>query len=121
MLHSKVRYYHQYPLNYKDKARPRYHNLLGALHLVAKALEIWSIMVASRLVCLITMFLTGRKSGLPIPYITRPNEVSELSGFIDPLLVRTLPKPFRRNGTKRRGSESGYLLALLLLLAVSAT
>ncbi|KAK4495384.1 hypothetical protein PRZ48_013715 [Zasmidium cellare] len=77
------------------------HNLNGALQLVAKALEVWFILIATWLVYLVTMFLAGRKSGLPIAYITRPNEFAELAGVLDPLLWRTLPKPFRKDGPKK--------------------
>lgn len=77
------------------------HNLLGALQLVAKALEVWFILIASWLVYLITMSLAGRRSGLPIAYITRPTEFAELPGLLDPLLWRTLPKPFRKDGPKK--------------------
>lgn len=92
------------------------HNLLGALQLVAKALEIWFILICSWLVYLITMFLAGRKAGLPIAYINRPSDFSEMPSLLDPLLWRTLPKPFGpRKSRKRIWSFVLFTCALGLL------
>lgn len=95
------------------------HNLLGALQLVAKALEVWFMLIASWLVYLITMLLAGRNSGLPIAYITRPIEFADLAGMLDPLLWRTLPKPFRKDGAKKARLRIwifvGFTVALGLL------
>jgi len=71
------------------------HNLLGALQLVAKALEVWFELIAGALVYLVTMLLAGKKEGLPIGYLTRPNEFSDLVGLLDPLLWSSLPRKGR--------------------------
>lgn len=48
------------------------------------------------------MFLAGRKTGLPIAYINRPSDFSELPALLDPLLWRTLPKPFGAKKSRKR-------------------
>jgi hypothetical protein len=71
------------------------HNLLGALQLVAKALEIWFGLIVLSLVYLITFFIAGRHDGLPIGYLMRPSEFANLPGLFDPLLWRLLPSVTR--------------------------
>ncbi|KAI7707375.1 hypothetical protein KC353_g11667, partial [Hortaea werneckii] len=67
------------------------HNLLGALQFVAKALEIWFELIATALVYLVTMLLASKKGGLPIGYLTRPNEFADATGLFDRLLWTSLP------------------------------
>ncbi|KAI7570056.1 hypothetical protein KC316_g12183, partial [Hortaea werneckii] len=69
----------------------RDHNLLGALQFVAKALEIWFELIATALVYLVTMLLASKKDGLPIGYLTRPNEFADATGLFDRLLWTSLP------------------------------
>jgi hypothetical protein len=59
------------------------HNILGALQLVAKILEIWFIFLAGCLVYDLTMLLAKRGDGLPIRYLTTPIEFGELRSFFD--------------------------------------
>ncbi|RMY52249.1 hypothetical protein D0863_14325, partial [Hortaea werneckii] len=77
------------------------HNLLGALQFVAKALEIWFELIATALVYLVTMLLASKKDGLPIGYLTRPNEFADATGLFDRLLWTSLPigrhnEPYKR-------------------------
>lgn len=67
------------------------HNLLGVLQLVAKALEVWFCFIAGALVYIVTMILAGKKEGLPIGYITRPNEFDDVMGLFDPLMWTSVP------------------------------
>ncbi|KAI7443044.1 hypothetical protein KC336_g1881 [Hortaea werneckii] len=77
------------------------HNLLGALQFVAKALEIWFELIATALVYLVTMLLASKKDGLPIGYLTRPDEFADATGLFDRLLWTSLPigrhnEPYKR-------------------------
>ncbi|RMZ03388.1 hypothetical protein D0862_05659 [Hortaea werneckii] len=77
------------------------HNLLGALQFVAKGLEIWFELIATALVYLVTMLLASKKDGLPIGYLTRPNEFADVTGLFDRLLWTSLPmrrhnEPYKR-------------------------
>ncbi|KAE9368092.1 hypothetical protein N431DRAFT_417149 [Stipitochalara longipes BDJ] len=58
------------------------HDILGALQLVAKALEIWFIFLAGSLVFDLTMLLARRRNGIPIRYFTLPIEFGELKSFL---------------------------------------
>lgn len=70
------------------------HNLLGALQLVSKALEVWFSLIATSLVYIVTMAVASKSHGLPIGYLSRPTEFSELPGLLDPTLWTSMP-PFR--------------------------
>lgn len=94
------------------------HNLLGALQLVAKALEVWFMLIASWLVYMITMFMAGTEYGLPIAYLTRPNEFSDAASLLDSLLWSTLPNPFRRTRRKVRLRIWAFILLTILLCAI---
>jgi hypothetical protein len=71
------------------------HNLLGALQIVAKLLEIWFTLIAAALVSKMTFWLARRNKGLPVGLLTNP------SGFAD--LPETLVEPLLR---KARTSAS---------------
>jgi hypothetical protein len=71
------------------------HNLLGALQIVAKLLEIWFTLIAAALVSKMTFWLARRHKGLPVGLLTKP------SGFAD--LPETLVEPLLR---KARTSAS---------------
>ena len=62
------------------------HNLLGALQLVAKAIEIWFAFIVTLLVYLLTFKTAASSVGLPVFYITRASEYAEVSSFLDPKL-----------------------------------
>lgn len=92
----------------------RDHNLLGALQFVAKALEIWFSLIAAALVYLITFLIAGRRDGLPIGYLTRPSEFSNLPGLLDPLLWRTLPSVSPEKG---KAESASYRLRIYLFIS----
>jgi hypothetical protein len=92
------------------------HNLLGALQFVAKALEIWFGLIVLALVYLVTFLIAGNSDGLPIAYLTRPSEFSNLPGLFDPLLWRALP------GMSRARENAGrYSYRLRIYLFISFT
>lgn len=72
------------------------HDILGALQLVAKGLEIWFIFLAGCLVYDLTMLLARRGDGLPMRYLTTPGEFSQLRRFLDPSLWSSV-NPFTSN------------------------
>lgn len=92
------------------------HNLLGALQLVAKALEVWFIGIAAALVYLLTMRLAAKSGGLPIGYLTRPTEFSEVLSLLDPLLWTTGPSPF---GNRSRDKTVGRRVWFLVISTVT--
>lgn len=57
------------------------HDLVGALQFVAKALEVWFIIIATSLVYLYTMWLAERSEGLPVRYLTWPSEFSDITSI----------------------------------------
>lgn len=77
------------------------HDLLGVIQLIAKALEVWFVVVSLCLVYLLTFMIAGREDGLPIGYLMRPNEFAELYGLFDPLLWKSLPHVHRSKKTSR--------------------
>lgn len=87
------------PLKNLQDFDKRSHNVLGAIQLVAKALEVWFIVISLALVYLLTFIIAGREDGLPIGYLMRPNEFAELYGLFDPLLWRSLPHLSRSKDT----------------------
>ena len=64
------------------------HNLLGALQIVAKLLEIWFTLIVAALVSKMTLRLAGRNEGLPIELLTRPSGFADLPGTLGEPLLR---------------------------------
>jgi hypothetical protein len=63
------------------------HNLLGALQVVAKLLEIWFTLIAAALVSKMTFWLARRNEGLPVGLLTRPSGFGDLPGtLVEPLI-----------------------------------
>jgi hypothetical protein len=63
------------------------HNLLGALQIVAKLLEIWFTLIAAAIVSKMTFWLARRKEGLPVELLTRPSGFGDLPGtLVEPLI-----------------------------------
>lgn len=58
------------------------HNLLGALQLVAKTLEVWFMFVAGSLVYDLAMLLARNSDGLPLRYYTPFVEFGDLRSII---------------------------------------
>lgn len=57
------------------------HDLVGGLQFVAKALEVWFIIIATSFVYLYTMWLAERSEGLPVRYLTWPNEFADITSI----------------------------------------
>jgi hypothetical protein len=95
------------------------HNLLGALQLVAKALEVWLVAISVALVNLVTMRFASKEEGLPIGYFTRMTDFTEIITLIDPLPWRTAPLLFGDKSRERRiGRRVWFLKALTVVLSV---
>lgn len=60
--------------------------ILNALQLVAKVLEIWFVFLAGALVFNLTMLLVGKGDGLPIRHLKIPFDFMKLEGFLEPSL-----------------------------------
>lgn len=56
----------------------RDHNILGAMQILAKAVEIWFGFIVAALVSLITFRIAEKKKGLPIGLLSRPFEFADL-------------------------------------------
>ena len=59
------------------------HNLLGVLQLVAKALEVWFVFIATSMIYIVTLLLAGRQNGLQVRYFAVPAEYAGLSSLLD--------------------------------------
>ena len=92
------------------------HNLLGALQLVAKALEVWFEVIASFLVYLVTMRIASKKDGLPIGYIMQPFEFSRLPALFDVLLWKIAPGLVKPNSRQNKAYRRRIYLFILLIL-----
>jgi hypothetical protein len=63
------------------------HNLLGALQIVAKLLEIWFTLIAAALVSKMTFWLARRNKGLPVELLTKSSSFADLpETLVEPLL-----------------------------------
>jgi len=107
-------------LNY-DAARQRGsddHNILGALQLVAKALEIWFGAIVGSMVYDLTMYLASTEHGLPIFY---------LGTHLDLSLKLLLQKPFWTSANPPSATDQGqrtggpyfFIVAVAVALIVS--
>lgn len=67
--------------NTSQKLDARDHNILGALQLVSKALEVWFIFLAGALVYNLSMLLATKKEGLPLRYLFTHKEFGELASI----------------------------------------
>ena len=95
------------------------HNLLGALQLVAKALEVWFVFISVALVYLVTMRFASKEEGVPIRYFTRMTDFTEIMTLIDPLPWRTAPSLFDNKSSERHiGRRVWFLIALSVVLCV---
>ncbi|KAF7186130.1 hypothetical protein HII31_12545 [Pseudocercospora fuligena] len=95
-------------------------NLLGALQLAAKVLEMWFTLITTSLVYMLTSKLA--KDGLPVKYILRPSEFTEISGFFDTALWRSAFMNHDRHRIRRSCHKklpdltlSVFLLATIIL------
>lgn len=95
------------------------HNLVGALQFVAKALEVWFIIIASWLVYLMTTKLAERSAGLPIGYLTRSFEFDKIPNLVDPLLWTTLRRlPATRSQSRRARRRIWLFVAFTVFLCL---
>ena len=64
----------------------RDHNLLGALQIVAKIIEIWFTLIVAALVSRLTYLLAKRENGLTIGLLTHPFNFADFRGTCESLL-----------------------------------
>ena len=89
------------------------HDILGALQFVAKALEVWFMVVATGLVYDVALFLAKSSSGLPIGYLFTHLEFADIRNLVNPLLW-TSPLPHGNlMPSKPAGTWKLYLFAAL--------
>ena len=89
------------------------HDILGALQFVAKALEVWFMVVATGLVYDVALFLAKSSGGLPIGYLFTHLEFGDIRNLINPLLW-TSPIPHGNlMPSKPSGTWKLYLFATL--------
>ncbi|KAF7195424.1 hypothetical protein HII31_03316 [Pseudocercospora fuligena] len=93
------------------------HNLLGFLQLIAKALEVWFILIATWLVYLMTMRLAQKPRGLPIGYLSRPSEFAEIPSLLDARLWSTL-RVRGVSGQSRKSKRARSQLWTFILITV---
>ncbi|EME76931.1 uncharacterized protein MYCFIDRAFT_180589 [Pseudocercospora fijiensis CIRAD86] len=93
------------------------HNLLGFLQLIAKALEVRFILIATWLVYLMTIRLAPKLRGLPIGYLSRPSEFAEIPSLFDAQVWSTLHER-GVNGQSRTSKRARYRLWTFILITV---
>lgn len=71
------------PVANLERFDKRDHDILGAMQLLAKAVEIWFGFIATALVALITFKIAEKSKGLPIGLITNPFGFADLLGLFD--------------------------------------
>jgi len=87
------------------------HEILGALQLVAKALEVWFSIVATSLIYDLTMLLGRHDTGLPIAYLLTHVEFGDISTAFS----HTFWKSSSLFGHQRRGSLALFAIFVCLL------
>ena len=90
------------------------HNAIGALQFVAKALEIWFMIIASTLVYDFAMWFARRGSGLPVGFFLTHLEFGDVRNLFNPLMW-TAPWSQNRWGPRGGGTTTVklYLFAVL--------
>ncbi|KAF7504441.1 hypothetical protein GJ744_002245 [Endocarpon pusillum] len=103
----------------------RDHNILGALQVVAKVLDVWFTLVATSLAYSVTLYLASMGKGLPTDLLTKHLEYGEL-GFVKnaiaEYIVPLIPCCTSRTSPRRKhvGILSYVFIALLISLSVIA-
>lgn len=87
------------------------HNTLGALQFVAKALEVWFVFIATSLVYNVTIMLASSGNGLPIGFLMKHVEFTDLRMLFDKLLWTTPTSPTPTMSGKRLSAVALYLFA----------
>jgi hypothetical protein len=90
------------------------HNALGGLQFVAKALEIWFMIIATTLVYDFAMLFARRGSGLPVGFFLTHLEFGDVRNLFNPLMW-TAPLSHNRLGTRQ-----GFTTVKLYLFAILA-
>lgn len=90
------------------------HNALGALQFVAKALEIWFLIIATTFVYDVAMMFASKGGGLPVGYLLTHLEFSDVRNIVNPLMW-TSPVPHRgtTNARNRSRTIKLYFFAVL--------
>lgn len=94
------------------------HNLLGALQFAAKALEVWFILVASAFVFRITMIMVHMPDGLPLGYLFRPSEYSEVTSLLDRELYTTVLRMPRGSRKHTKKIVAAFVVLTILLCII---
>ena len=98
------------------------HNVLGALQFIAKALEVWFMLIATALLFDMAMILARMEGGLPVGYLLTHLEFGDIRNLFNSLLwTSPFPHPNASESQKHRRSVSrlfifGILAALLTIL-----
>jgi hypothetical protein len=90
------------------------HNILGALQIVAKALEVWFILISITLVYHLTMLLAVEEDGLPIGYLMLHRE------FLDILTLGRRVFWLSASSASRHGYRLYALVGFAALLTIIA-
>lgn len=91
------------------------HNTLGALQFVAKALEVWFMLIATSLVYDISMVFAKKGGGLPVGYFLTHLEFGDIRNLFNPLLwTSPIPHP---NGYQPRRVRTFKLYLFAVLVA----
>lgn len=88
------------------------HNALGALQFVAKALEIWFLIIATTLVYDVAMLFARRGGGLPVGFFLTHLEFGDVRNLLNPLMW-TAPVSQKRWGARGATTAKLYLFAIL--------
>lgn len=90
------------------------HNALGALQFVAKALEIWFMIIATAFVYDVAMIFAKKGGGLPVGYLLTHLEFSDVRNLFNPLMwTSAIPHKTSTAAKRPAGFVKLYLFALL--------
>lgn len=97
------------------------HNTLGALQFVAKALEVWFMLIATSLIYDVSMMIAKKGGGLPVGYFLTHLEFGDIRNLFNPLLYTSpIPHP-NGNQPRRAGTVKLYLFAVLVVFLTILT
>ena len=96
------------------------HNVLGALQFVAKALEVWFMLIATALLFDLAMILARMDGGLPVAYVLTHLEFGDIRNLFNPLLW-TSPWPHRNATHSQKHRRSVSRLFIFAVLAALLT
>ena len=96
------------------------HNILGALQFIAKALEMWFLLIAAALLYDLAMILARQEGGLPVGYILTHLEFTDIRNILNPLLW-TSPFPHAHSSPSQKHRTGVSKLFFFGLLAAFLT